>query len=232
MTAIQRTLVLAAAAVAAVAGLSSGCGPTEPIGEPTTQPTPAPEPQAARPAQPEPLPAKATLRLDQLEPNAPRPVNPDKLPELSPRARQAVEDGQKQLARRQYVAAVRLLERASGYDPANPRVRRLLGLAYLGLPNRGKALQNLTAAVEAAPDDIEAHLLLGRLAATQDQYDKALLHLRTAMNCSGASADNPPATAGDKQVLDSGESLLMEHVSKRAHVGMPVPRQLCIFSPG
>lgn len=187
----KRLLDAVAPAVLGCAALLFGCEgePKEVSASPQTQPAGAPRDEGKI----EPLPAKALRPLDKLEPTIEKPKNPDLPDKLPDQARKLLQDAEKQLAQRKYPQAVRLLERASGYDPGNPQVLRLLGKAYLGLPNRGKAITNLAAAAKLAPDDLEAHLLLGQLAAAQKQTPAALLHLRTAMACSAARADSPRA---------------------------------------
>jgi len=177
----------AAAALAALAWGSCGCEPA----------TPKPRLAAAsRPATTlalKPLPAKALVKLDDLTPKIAKPVNPPGVDKVPQRAKAAVQEAEKHIAKRDFAEATALLERAAGYAPNNPRIRRALGLAYAGVPNRGKALENLNLSAKAAPDDLKVQLLLGVIAATQKQDAKAIVHLRTALKCSQAKPEDPLA---------------------------------------
>lgn len=155
--------------------------------------TAAPQTQPASPAEEDlpPLPAKALVPFEQLQPPIARPVNPPAGDPLPPRTQQDLVEAEKLLAAKKYAAAVDVLERAAGFAPTHARIRRLLGQAYLHLPNRGKAVANLTEAVKAEPDDLETQFLLGRLAASQDQNEPAIVHLRTALKCSQALPEDP-----------------------------------------
>lgn len=186
----KRLAVAVAVASACVAcpGLLIGCeGQKQEIATvPETQPAP-------RPPAPAPLPPRALVPFDRLEPAIDKPVNPPSTDVLPARARQDVQAAEKLLGEKNYAAAVDRLERAAGFAPAHPRIRRLLGQAYLRLPNRGKAIANLGQAVKVAPDDLETQMLLGQLAASQQQNDKAIVRLRTALACSQARPENARA---------------------------------------
>jgi len=186
---------LVAGAVAAV--LAAGCGPAAPV------PVPAPASQpASRPA----LPEEALLGLAELRPPVQAPRNPP-LAKLDPRVQQELTQAGELAEAGQLAAAIDRLERAVGIAPDDPRVRRALGMAYVRLPDRGKALASLRRAAEAAPDDVELQLMLSRLYAAQRQTDAALLALRTAAACSGAVAENPAAA---EVLLRLGELLYRE----------------------
>ncbi|MGB2824870.1 MAG: tetratricopeptide repeat protein [Phycisphaerae bacterium] len=194
MTILKRLYLSAGVACIWCFALPLGCeGESRQLAaEPETQPSTAPAP--AEPSvdeRPEPLPAKALAKLDELEPKIVRPEDPKTVGRLPPRVHRDVEEAEKQLAQKKYAAAIELLERAVGFAPTDARIRRLLGKAYLGLPNRGKALSHLAAAAKAAPDDLETHLLLGQLAAAQQQNETAILQLRTALKCSQAKSAEP-----------------------------------------
>jgi len=135
-------------------------------------------------------PARATVPFDQLTPPVSKPTGRPEARKLSARSKKLVDEARQQLSRRKTSEAIRQLERALGYDPGNPQILRLLGQAYLALPNRGKAVTNLTAAAEAAPDDLDTQVLLGQLAAGQRRTDKAIEHLRTALKCSAAKPES------------------------------------------
>jgi len=152
-----------------------------------------PAPIASEPLKPPepPLPAEALLTLEQLTPDVPKPVNPpgaDKLPE---RVAKTVADAEAMIARGGFASAIEPLERAAGFAPDNPRIRRAQAMANAGLPNRGKALKHIRVAVAGAPDDLEAQLLLGRLLQADKKPDQAAEALRTALKCSQAAEDNP-----------------------------------------
>lgn len=195
MTALNRLISSVVVLAAGLLAMSVGC--EEQPGKITAAGKAAPGSGAAasRPTtQPKgPIPAKALTGLEAMKPAIAAPHNPPDVEKLSARAQQDVQAAEKQLAEKRYAAAVDLLERAAGFDPGNPRIARLLGQAYLALPNRGKALASLTAAVKAAPDDLETQMLLGQLAAAQQLNEQAIVHLRTAMKCSAAQASDPRA---------------------------------------
>ena len=224
MTIPNRLSAVAAVAFVVCLALPLGCeGKSEKLsGAPQTQPAaPHDEPPVA-------LPPEALTKLDDLQPKLARPVNPKTVEKLPPRARRDVEEAAKKLAEEKYAAAIDLLEGAVGFDPANAKVQRMLGKAYLALPNRGKALSHLAAAAKAAPDDLETHLLLGRLAAAQEQNANAILQLRTALKCSQARPADPRAgealltlsllleRAGYWTAASEGYTLLSEWTEKHA----------------
>ncbi len=124
----KRLAVAVAVASACVAcpGLLIGCeGQKQEIATvPETQPAP-------RPPAPAPLPPRALVPFDRLEPAIDKPVNPPSTDVLPARARQDVQAAEKLLGEKKYAAAVDRLERAAGFAPAHPRIRRLLGQAYL-----------------------------------------------------------------------------------------------------
>jgi len=138
-----------------------------------------------------PLPPEAKLPLDKLSPVLAKPVNAPGWDDLPPRVADSVRQAEQLLAQRQYARAIDLLERAAGFDPANARIRRALGLAYFHLPNWGKALENLRQSAEKRGDDLEVQLAMGRLYAGQKQKDQAVLALRTALLCSEADPSDP-----------------------------------------
>jgi tetratricopeptide (TPR) repeat protein len=95
------------------------------------------------------------------------------------------------MADKDYVSAAELLERASAYEPDNPRIRRELGLAYVGQSNPGKALENFLKAARGAPDDLETQYWIGRLSANQRQSAAAVTAFRTALLTSQAAPEDP-----------------------------------------
>jgi tetratricopeptide (TPR) repeat protein len=174
------------AAAAMLAGvILAGCGPEGRKLSAATRP--------AATAEPAPLPAKALVGLDMIKPDMAVPRNPPGIEELPDQAKALVIDAEKSIAGRDHAGAVGKLERAVGYAPNSPRIRKNLGIAYAGLRNTGRADEHLRRAAELAPDDLELQLLLGRLAAAQGQHDRALLALRTATKCSAFKPENPAA---------------------------------------
>jgi len=182
--------------VAVCVAVLAGCEPAKP----TSTTAPADDPQPAM----RPLPPQARLKLDELKPAIPKPVNPPDAYKVPDRAAKLVADAVRKIAARQYAAAVNDLERAVGYEPTNARIRQLLGFAYAGLRDRGRAEDNLAKAVKSAPDDLKAHLLLGELAVSAKQEDRAILSLRTALRCTGAEPNEPLAA---EAMLRLGEML-------------------------
>ncbi len=182
---------LAALALATSMALTLGC---EHQGdglsaEPTSQPSSA----APTAPNPDPIPARALLGLDELEPTIDPPKGRPEDQPLPENIRNSVAEARDLIVQRNFATALAQLERAAGFAPNNAQVRRLLGQAYAALPNRGKAEANLTAAVKTAGDDLRTQLLLGQLAAARQDQENAIRHVRTAMLCSQASPENPNA---------------------------------------
>ena len=193
--AIHITRSRAALTLAASMMLALGCD-SQPAGLATTQPAARvvrdSSPQAAQPA-PGPNPARAMLGLDDLTPKIEPPKGKPEDQPLPDRVRDEAAQAEALIAQRSFDKAVALLERAVSFAPGNARILRLLGQAYMSLPNRGKAEASLLSAVKAAGDDLESHLMLGQLAASQQQNDQAIEHIRTALLCSQAGPQNPRA---------------------------------------
>jgi tetratricopeptide (TPR) repeat protein len=172
-----------------------GCGSQQ--AELAAKPAPAKpdqdsSPQAAQPA-PGAIPARAMLGLDELTPIIEPPKGKPEDQPLPERVRDEADQAEALIAQRSFGKAVALLERAVSFAPGNARILRLLGQAYMSLPNRGKAEASLMSAVKAAGDDLESHLMLGQLAASGQQNDQAIEHIRTALLCSQAGPQNPRA---------------------------------------
>jgi len=183
------------AAAGVLAIVLAGCA-SQPMPAAVSQPGPQTKAVASAPtSQPAggEVETKAQLGLAELSPRIAQPVNPPDAIELPEQAKPLLDAAGKLMVRRDFAAAVARLERAAGFAPDNPRIRRMLGLAYAKLPNPGKAEANLTRAVKVAPDDLSSQLALGRLAAGQRQNARAILHLRTALVCTGADSANPQA---------------------------------------
>jgi len=162
---------------------------------PATQPAATTQPAQTQPTTTAPvvkaLPKQALTTFEGLTPKIVKPVNPADVKELPPRAATAVAEAEVAIARGEHMAAITRLERAVGFAPDNPRMLRALGMAYAGLLNRGKAQTNLRKAVLAAPDDLQVHILLGKLASAQKQNAAAIVSFRTALMCSEADDANP-----------------------------------------
>ncbi len=147
---------------------------------------------------PAPLPAKAIVPLAKLTPPIERPVNAPDTEKLPQRAAGLVTRAEALIAERDYVRAINLLERAVGFAPSSPRIRRGLGLAYAALGDRAKSIPHLSASAMEAPDNVRVQLHLGQYAAMRRRGDKATIYLRRALLCGDATDDNP----------DTAESLL------------------------
>ena len=193
--AINITRSRAALTLAASMMLALGCGCQQAelaSGLPATQPARGSSPQIIQPV-PGAIPARAMLGLDELTPKIEPPKGKPEDQPLPERVRDEVAQAEALIAQRSFDKAVTLLERAVSFAPGNARILRLLGQAYMSLPNRGKAEASLQSAVKAAGDDLESHLMLGQLAAAQQQNDQAIEHIRTALLCSQAGSQNPRA---------------------------------------
>ena len=160
----------------------------------------APPAQAAKIFAPEPVgsveaatdvPSKALIKLADLEPALTKPVNKPYPRSLPAQGEEALAEARAARQKGDITTAVAKLERAAGFDPDNPLVRRLLGLTYVQLPNLGKASDNLKLAAEYVGDDVALQVVLGRLAMLENQTDEAIRRYRLAMLCDNAKPDSP-----------------------------------------
>lgn len=205
----HRTAVAALLSLLALTWILPGCGPTASPADsdPTDANAPSPSADANadanetvvaaepnEPAEPNlpPLPEEALTDFDELKPDIGTLKNnkPDKLHE---QARKAIAEADQALAKKNYLHAINRLERAKGFDRSHPEILTKLARAYMGMPNWGKALDNLEAAAEVEPNNIETQVTLGDVALRQDIADKALLAYRRALHCDRADPNNPLA---------------------------------------
>lgn len=178
---------------------------TAPATPPVPTPTPAPATRPAEPApavtetpppakpKPQPLPAKATEAFADLQPAIEKPSPSFRSFPVPARVQPDLTAAEQMIVKRNYSGAVERLDRASGFAPENPRIRRALGVAYGGLGNVARARENLLRSAKSAPDDLEVQFLLGRFAEAARDYAAAILAYRTAMKCSDAKPSNPVA---------------------------------------
>jgi tetratricopeptide (TPR) repeat protein len=155
---------------------------------------------ASRPATTQPA-AKEYLHLAELTPPAVKPVNA--AAPLPPAVELQVIDAEHRISRDDFAGAVGLLNQI---PPASVtgRVTKDLGLAYLGLGDRTKALDYLSQAERTAGDDVLLQLLLGQLEASAGHANQAILTLRRALLCSSAMPED--ALTGEA-MLSLGEML-------------------------
>ena len=161
----------------------SGLACQEPTGTVADKATPASSPAL--------LPETAKLPLAKLPPAVKRPSDAPDAEKLPKRAAGIVDRAERLIVRGDYIQAITLLERATGFAPHSPRVRRGLGLAYAALGDRAKAEPHLLASAKIAPNHVRVQLVLGQYAVMQRQYDKAVIRFRRALLCSDAADDNP-----------------------------------------
>lgn len=166
--------------------MTAGCAPAG--GNAQTQPAVEPSQDNAQR-----LDEKALLTVDELTPPVAAPENDETVGEPHPRAREALEEAERLLEQQDNFAAVRLLERAVGFDPEHPALRRTLGLAYARQRNWAKALENFRRAAQKAPDDLTLQVWLGLLATGQNRHDDAIIAFRRALKCSDAKPSEAPA---------------------------------------
>ena len=181
----QRTLRWVAAWTLIAAGAALA---TEPPAQP--EKVYAPEPVESVEAATD-VPSKALVKLADLEPALTKPKNKPYPRSLPAQGAEAMAEARAARQRGDITAAVAKLERAAGFDPDNPLVRRLLGLTYVQLPNLGKAAENLKLAAEYVGDDVALQVVLGRLAMLQNQTDEAIRRYRLALLCDNAKPDSP-----------------------------------------
>ena len=110
--------------------------------------------------------------------------------ELYARARGALGDGQPN-------SAINLLERAQQADPKSFDIRFDLARTYASLRQTDEAIRNFEAAAKLRPDDIAAQTELGRQYLANGQLDRALVHLRLALQTDGYQSDDDAAAMVD-----------------------------------
>lgn len=140
---------------------------------------------------PAPMSDMTKLSLAELPPVVKRPSDAADTEQLPQRAAEIVTQAERVLIRGDYIQAINLFERADGFAPHSPRIRRGLGLAYAALGDRAKAEPHLLASDETSPDHVRVQLILGQYAVMQQQIDQAVIRFRQALLCSDASDDNP-----------------------------------------
>jgi predicted Zn-dependent protease len=145
---------------------------------------------------------KERVRLEELTPPVAKPVNAPVVP-LGKEAELLVIDAERRVSRGDFSGAIDLLSRPVA--PADSaRVAKALGLAYLGLGERAKALVHLRQAEHAAGDDVLLQLILGQLQVSSGQAEEGIVSLRRALQCTGATAED--ALTGEV-MLSLGELL-------------------------
>lgn len=184
----------------------AGCGgarANEPA-KPSLQATPAEAPSSqTQPAETK-LAESALAGLDTLLPPVARP---DKKPSDVPtddRAAEQLAKAREFFDRGEHASAALTLERAAGFDPNSPEIRRLLALSYVRLGSLSRAGPHLEAAAQVAGDDAQMQLLLGQYLAAKGEHAAGLLALRRALLCSDAAPDS--LVVGETLVL-LGEEL-------------------------
>jgi len=175
-------------------GVLSGCPPTSGDAPPVNFPplTGATNNLSTVPSTAPALPKEALIGLDKLSPAVAKPTSRP-ASELGEQAKPLVEDAEKNLAKKQYASALDKLDRAVGFEPNNPRILKDLGMAYLGVVNYGKAMENLKAAAAANGDDLELQLLLGQIQEANNKPADAIVSYRTALLTSNAKPEDPRA---------------------------------------
>ncbi len=149
--------------------------------------------------QDEPQPQNDSAGTDQARiafkdlPAIEKPTNPDKPAPMHPQAAKAYQEGIEALEKADYLGGVNQFERAMGFNPKNPRIRRALAMSYAGLKNLGKAYEHVEQAVKLAGNDLEAQVLYGKLAEQRRDYDTAIKAYRTALLTDEAKPSNPRA---------------------------------------
>jgi tetratricopeptide (TPR) repeat protein len=160
------------------------------------------------PAAPEkklkPLPAKATLTLEQLEPKLTQPVDKTYDRQLPPGGQKALEEGRELRNKGNLAKAIDKFERAKGFDPNNPLIAKQLGLTYAKLQSYGKAVENLNIAAEYFGNDADMQVLLGHMAVLAKKPAQAQRRFRLALLCSNAKPENKNAA---RALLRLGELL-------------------------
>jgi len=176
--------------------------PAEPVDDVAEPPVEVPSQPAiearAVPAQPTPPPPRpvrtAAEKLAGLPPDVTPPENKQfDEPPLPAQAQKAVDEAQQLIEDGSLDRARLRLERARGFVPDSLTIHRLLGRVFFLKNNTGMAADHFGRVLRAAPDDIEVQVLMGRIFDKEHNRTRALKAYRTAMLCSGVSADNPLA---------------------------------------
>ncbi len=132
---------------------------------------------------------RARLRLEEMTPPVSKPVNAPVVP-LSKEAELLVIDAERRISRGDFSGAIELLNQSPALA-GSARVAKDLGLAYLGVGDRTKALEHLRQAGRTAGDDVLLQLLLGQLQASAGQAEEGIVSLRRALQCTGATGEDP-----------------------------------------
>lgn len=122
-------------------------------------------------------------------------VQPTPWPEAKPKPAGAlslqgaglVEQAEAQLAKGEVFRAIQLLRQAEQSDPAHPRVKRALGMAYAESGNLTRASSYLHPIATARRDDVEALLVLMRNAAQSESLERVLMY-SLALETTGATS--------------------------------------------
>ena len=121
------------------------------------------------------------------------------------------------LGQADFPAAINRLEELVVEDPANARAWSQLGACYLETQRPSDAVEALSRAVHAAPQDAQAHYLLGNACGSLGQLDRAAACYRRALEI-----DSHHAKA--EEFLMKAESLLESREHYRTGLGL-------LFSP-
>jgi tetratricopeptide (TPR) repeat protein len=172
------------------------------LGGCASQPKPTTQATARTPATAPSGPAESYLALDEIEPRVKladivpttRPSNDqpslDAI-ELYARARGALVDGKR-------FEAIRLLERAIDADPYSFDLRYELAKVYAATNAKSdQAISAYEAAAKIDPDNTQLQTDLGRQYLGRDDLDKALTHLRLAVQTSEYDTDEDSAALAD-----------------------------------
>ena len=125
-------------------------------------------------------------------------------------------------------AAVRELKSLLNKDPRNATALQLLAIEYVQTDNVAEAASLARQAVEYAPDDAEAHLLLGTILFLQDRVEQAIAEAQRTIQL---APDHPKAASslfawlyrsGRKQEAAAAcaESLRVDAFNPQFHLGM------------
>ncbi len=112
-----------------------------------------------------------------------------------------------------FPAAISLLESLVVEDSSNARAWSQLGVCYLETQRPTDALEALTRAVQAAPQDADSHYLLGNASGSLGQLDRAAACYRRAL-------DLDPHHAKAEEFLMKVESLIESREHYRTGLGL------------
>lgn len=160
------------------------------------KPGPPPPAASAKPAEnaninaaPDIDRAKAFLKLSELPLNVEKPVVKSDAAPLPDRAVEPISASRKLIAEQRYTEAALELERALRYAPGHPEINANLAMLHWQAGNLERAKSSATQTVDANPQSVIGHYILGRCLAAGGDRQGAMKELRIATLCADFGSD-------------------------------------------